>query len=216
MRKVLITLIVCALVLVGVNAQSRAEMNFGVKSSTLHNSIIPMDNSMGSYFGASLGQNLVLLGGLDYGRLGVSVELSGGSLNLSKSDVSVSYLQPHAGLKMYFKPREEGKVSPYILGEVFKSFGSVDLSGLGNLSILDTSSVDIKYIEDRVKDILSPYGIVGGFGSEYYFSNDFGIGGEVGLQLAFTSTSSNSEGVKTKISLDRYFIYAAFSFNFKM
>ncbi len=216
MKKVLITLIVCAFVLVGVNTQSRAEINFGVKSSTIQHSIIPMDNSMGSYFGASLGQNLVLLGGLDYGRLGVSIDLSGGLLNLNKSNVSVSYLQPHAGLKMYFKPREEGKVSPYLLGEVFKCFGSVDLKDLGNIGILDTAGVDIGYIEDRVKDILSPYGIVGGFGSEYYFSNEFGIGGEVGLQLAFTSTSSNSDGVKTKISLNRYFIYAAFSFNFKM
>jgi len=215
MKKVLITLIVCVFVLVGVNTQSRAQINFGVKSSTIQHSIIPMDNSMGSYFGASLGQNLVLLGGLDYGRLGVSVNLSGGLLDLSKSNVSVSYLQPHAGLKMYFKPREEGKVSPYLLGEVFKAFGSVDLKDLGKIG-LDTLGVDIGYIEDRVKDILSPYGIVGGFGSEYYFSNEFGIGGEVGLQLAFTSTSSTSEGVKTKISLNRYFIYAAFSFNFKM
>ncbi len=215
MKKVLITLIVCAFVLAGVNAQSRAEINFGVKSSTIHHSIIPMDNSMGSYFGASLGQNLVLLGGLDYGRLGVSVELSGGSLELEKSSVSVSYLQPHAGLKMYLKPREEGKVSPYLLGEVFKCFGSVDLGDLGNIGLLDTSSIDIGYVEDRVKDLLSPYGIVGGFGSEYYFSDGFGIGGEVGLQLAFTSTESNDEGLKTKLSLNRYFIYAAFSFNFR-
>jgi hypothetical protein len=216
MKKVLITLMVCVLVLVGVNAQSRAEMNFGVKSSTIHHSIIPMDNSMGSYFGASLGQNMVLLGGLDYGRLGVTVDLSGGLVDLDKSSVSVSYLQPHAGLKMYFKPREEGKVSPYILGELFKCFGSVDLADLGNIGLIDTSSTDIGYIEDRIKDILSPYGIVGGFGSEYYFSDAFGIGGEVGLQLAFTSTEDNSEGMKTKVSLNRYFIYAAFSFNFKM
>jgi hypothetical protein len=216
MRKALLILLVCSFVFLGFDSQSQAGMDFGVKSSTLHNSLIPMDHSMGSYFGSDLGQNLVLLGGLDYGRLGVSVELSGGMVNLHKSEVSVSYLQPHAGLKMYFKPRAEGAVSPYLLGEVFKSFASVDLSGLGNIGLLDTESVDMGYVEDRVKDLLSPYGIVGGFGSEYYFSDAFGIGGEVGLQLAFTSTSSTSEGVKTKISLNRYFIYAAFSFNFKL
>ncbi len=204
-------MIVCVFVLVGVNAQLRAEINFGVKSSTLHNSIIPMDNSMGSYFGASLGQNMVLLGGLDYGRMGLTLELSAIQQIPNKSSVSVSYLQPHAGLKMYFKPREEGKVSPYILGEVFKCFGSVDLKDLG-----DIGNVDIKYIEDRVKDILSPYGIVGGFGSEYYFSDAFGIGGEVGVQMAFISTSIGEGDSKVKVSINRYFIYAAFSFNFKM
>ena len=215
MKKVLLILVVCSLVFLGVNSQSHAGMNFGVKSSTLHNSLIPMDHSMGSYFGTNLGQNLVLLGGVDYGRLGVSLELSGGLASFEQ-DLSVSYLQPHAGMKLYLRPRGEGDVSPYLLGEVFKSFGSVDLGNLGDLDLLDTLGVDLGNIEDRIKDILSPYGIVGGFGSEYYFSDGFGIGGEVGLQLAFTSTEETSEGLKTKLSINRYFIYAAFTFNFKL
>lgn len=206
---------VCSLVVLGVNSQSSAGMNFGVKSSTLHNSLIPMDHSMGSYFGSNVGQNVVLLGGVDYGRLGVSLELSGGLLSY-KEDISVSYLQPHAGVKLYLRPRGEGDVSPYLLGEVFKSFGSVDLGDLGDIDLLDTLGVDLGNIEDRIKDLLSPYGIVGGFGSEYYFSDGFGIGGEVGLQLTFTSTEETMEGMKTKLSLNRYFIYAAFTFNFKM
>ena len=215
MKKALLIMAVCSLVVLGVNSQSSAGMNFGVKSSTLHNSLIPMDHSMGSYFGSNVGQNVVLLGGVDYGRLGVSLELSGGLLSY-KEDISVSYLQPHAGVKLYLRPRGEGDVSPYLLGEVFKSFGSVDLGDLGDIDLLDTLGVDLGNIEDRIKDLLSPYGIVGGFGSEYYFSDGFGIGGEVGLQLTFTSTEETMEGMKTKLSLNRYFIYAAFTFNFKM
>ena len=213
MKKVLITLIVCVFVLVGVNTQLRAEINFGVKSSTIHHSIIPMDNSMGSYFGTSLGQNMVLLGGLDYGRLGVSVELSASSLDLSKENFSVSYLQPHAGVKLYFAPRQEGKVSPYVLGEVFKSIASVDIGSLDSGSVLGFEGKDLK---KAVKDILSPFGIVGGFGSEYNFSDNFGIGGEVGVQMAFISTRIGEGDSKVKVSLNRYFIYAAFSFNFQM
>jgi hypothetical protein len=215
MKKTLLIIVVSSLVLLGLNSPSQAGMNFGVKSSTLHNSLIPMDHSMGSYFGTNLGQNLVLLGGVDYGRLGVSLELSGGLLSY-KEDISVSYLQPHAGVKLYLRPRGEGDVSPYLLGEVFKSFGSADLGNLGDIGLLDTLGVDLGNIEDRIKDLLSPYGIVGGFGSEYYFSDGFGIGGEVGLQLTFTSTEVTTEGMKTKLSLNRYFIYAAFTFNFKL
>jgi hypothetical protein len=215
MKKTLLIMVVCSLVLLGLNSPSQAGMNFGVKSSTLHNSLIPMDHSMGSYFGSNIGQNLVLLGGLDYGRLGVSLELSGG-LATFKEDLSVSYLQPHAGVKLYLRPMGEGDVSPYLLGEIFKSFGSVDLGDLGDINLLDTLGVDLGNIEDRIKDLLSPYGIVGGFGSEYYFSDGFGIGGEVGLQLTFTSTEETTEGLKTKLSLNRYFIYAAFTFNFKL
>ncbi len=170
---------------------------------------------MGSYFGTNLGQNVVLLGGVDYGRLGVSLELSSSSASF-KEDLSVSYLQPHAGVKLYLRPRGEGEVSPYLLGEVFKSFGSVDLGDLSDIDLTDVLGVDIGNIEDRIKDLLSPYGIVGGFGSEYYFSDGFGIGGEVGLQLTFTSTEETTQGVKTKLSLSRYFIYSAFTFNFNM
>jgi len=216
MKKTLLVILAGSLLLFFAYASSQAAMNFGVKSMTIHNSLIPMDHSMGSYFGADVGQNLVLLGGLDYGRLGLSLEypaIPDLEIAGSKDEFSVSYIQPHVGAKLYFKPREEGKVSPYILGEVLKSFGSVDLGSLDSASVLGFSGKDIK---KAVKDLLSPFGIVGGFGSEYYFSENFGIGGEVGLQLIFTSTEISEESAKTKISLSRYFIYGGFTFNFKL
>lgn len=182
MKKIFLTVIIGSLLLLFANVESKAEVNFGVKSLTFHNSIIPWDQSFGSYFGASIGRNVVLLGGVDYGRLGLSVEQSAGSLS-GKLEMSVSYIMPHGGLKFYLRPKEEGKVSPYLLGEVVKSFASVDLGGLGEN--IDTLGISGKKLEDQIKDLLSPFGFVGAFGSEYYFSDSFGIGGGGGAQSPF-------------------------------
>jgi len=209
MKKLFLTVLISSLLLFWANVESKAEVNFGVKSLTFHNSIIPLDHSLGSYFGANLGRNAVLLGGLDYGRLGVTVEMSGGLFS-AKEEVSFSYMMPHAGLKFYLRPREEGKVSPYFLGEVVKSFASVDLGELDT----DTLGIGGGELEEHIKNLLSPFGIVAGFGSEYYFSDSFGIGGEVGLRLLFTSTESSGEGVTTKLSINQYFIYSGITLNF--
>ncbi|MGB8656243.1 MAG: hypothetical protein WCE90_00470 [Candidatus Zixiibacteriota bacterium] len=207
MKKLLLTILVGCCLVCFATTQPQAGLNFGVKSLTLHNSIIPLDQSMGSYFGVDVGQNLVILGGLDYGRLGVKPEVSIGNVTINEN-MSVSYLQPHVGAKLYLKPRQQGKVSPYVLGEVLKSFGSVSVAD----TVLGVVTKDIK---KAVKDLLSPFGVVGAFGSEYYFSDGFGIGGEVGLQLIFISTKLDTEPT-TKISIDRYLIYGGFTFNFKL
>lgn len=208
MKKIVLTVVVgCALLFWG-SVESEAQLNFGIKSLTIHNSINPMDQSLGSYFGANIGENVVLLGGINYGRLGLSVEASAGDLTV-KEDMSFSYIMPHGGLKFYLRPREEGGVSPYFMGELVKSFGSVDLGGLGE-------ELDLEEAEDIIKDVLSPFGMVAGFGSEYYFSDSFGIGGEVGLRLFFTSTEVGEGEGKVKVSLNQYSIYSGFTFNFNL
>lgn len=207
MKKIVLTIIISSLLIFWGGVDSKAELNFGVKSLSFHNSLIPMDQSLGSYFGANIGQNAVLVGGVDYGRLGLSVEVTGGGLDIAKTDISFGYIMPHGGVKFYFRPRGEGMVSPYILGEVVKSFGSVDLGDLGD-------DLGLGEAEDMIKDLLSPFGIIAAFGSEYYFSDSFGLGGEVGVRLLFTSTESTDQGMTTKISVDRYSIYSGFTFNF--
>jgi hypothetical protein len=69
MKKTFLVILAGFLLVFFAHAESQSAMNFGVKSMTTHNSLIPMDQSMGSYFGANVGQNLVILGGLDFGRL---------------------------------------------------------------------------------------------------------------------------------------------------
>ncbi len=208
MKKIVLSAVVGCLLFFWGSVESEAQFNFGVKSLTFHNSINPMDQSLGSYFGANVGENVVLLGGFDYGRLGLSVEVSAGGLTV-KEDMSFSYIMPHGGVKFYLRPREEGQVSPYILGELFKSFGGVDLGGLGE-------ELDLEEAEDIIKDVLSPFGMVAGFGSEYYFSDNFGIGGEVGLRLVFTSTEVGEGEGKVEVSVNRYSMYGGFTFNFNL
>jgi hypothetical protein len=213
MKKVCLAIIIGSLLLFFANVEAKAGVNFGVKSLTFHNSIIPLDHSFGSYFGANIGRNAVILGGLDYGRLSLGLKLSQESLS-EKLDMSLSYIMPHAGLKLYLRPREEGKVSPYLLGEVIKSFGSADLGELGES--LDALGISGNKLEDAIGDLLSPFGIVCAFGSEYYFSDSFGIGGEVGLRVLFSSTELSIEELKAKLSLDQYFIYSGFTLNFSL
>jgi hypothetical protein len=206
MKKIILTMVISAIFLLVGNVDSEAQMNFGVKSLTFHNSLIPLDQSLGSYFGASVGQNVVLVGGVDYGRLGLNVKVEVEGLADVDQDFSFGYIMPHGGLKFYLRPREEGTVSPYILGEVVKSFGSVDLGELAD-------ELDMGEAEDMIKDLLSPFGIVAGFGSEYYFSDSFGMGGEVGLRLLFTSTKLNTTA---ELSINQYFIYSGFTLNFAL
>ena len=110
-----------------------------------------------------------------------------------------------------------GTVSPYVQGEVFYGFGSASTQPNLPDSLLDP-----------VKDLLSPYGFTAAFGAEYFASDNFGIGGEVGIRYAVTKASSNDPVVdvsgflpKTASSgpLDTKFtsmtIYSGLSINFK-
>ena len=85
---------------------------------------------------------------------------------------------------------------------------------LGILGEMEIEGVGLKPVEDAIKDLLSPFGIVAGFGSEYYFSDSFGIGGEMGIRAFFTSTEASVDEMKAKLSISQYSIYGGFTFNF--
>lgn len=208
MKKLIFAMIIGISILLFGCAGAQAGLNFGVKSLTFHNSLIPMDQALGSYFGFDLSPNIVLLGGLDYGRMGVKVESKVEGYE-ADAEVSISYMIAHAGIKFYLKPRQQGKVSPYILGELEKTFTSVDAGGL----LEEFGYGDEEDVVGPIEDILSPVGIMVAFGSEYYFSDNFGIGGEVGVRI-LTSKGEMSEIID--VTLSRYFIYSGFSFNFRL
>jgi hypothetical protein len=208
MKKIVLTIVIGTLFLFMGSVNSEAQLNFGVKSLSFQTGAIPMSQSLGSYFGANIGQNAVVFGGVDYGRLGLSVEVGGiEELDSFEEDFSFSSITPHAGVKLYLRPRGEGDVSPYFFGALAKSIASVDLGVLGQAGIG-------KAAKDAIEDLLSPFGFYGGFGSEYYFSDSFGIGGEVGIRALFSSTEASVEGMKAKLSINQYTIYSGFTFNF--
>jgi len=201
MKKLLFAFFLSSLLIMGMFLNSQAKVAFGVRTLSFHNSIIPMDQSFGSYFGLNAGTSVVILAGVDYGRLGVTIESSGMGFS-EKDEFSASYLMPHGGIKFYLKPKAKGDVVPYLLADVFKSFASVDLG-------------DEDELEDQAEDLLSPFGLNPAFGAEYCASDNFTVGGELGVRLSFTSTESKN-GTTTKLSLSRYFIYSGFTLNFDL
>jgi hypothetical protein len=217
MKKHILTALVGLSLLLFAGAGAQAGMNFGVKSVTFHNSLIPMDQALGSYFGFDVSPSVVVLGGLDYGRLGVKTEIGVEGFD-TDTEVSASYMLFHAGVKFYLKPRQQGNVCPYILGGFEKTMTSLDAGGLGEtVAGLIGIDVDEEDIIGPIEDVLSPFGIMAAFGSEYYFSDNFGIGGEVGVRILSSSGEIElPELADIKVTLSRYFIYSGFSFNFRL
>lgn len=217
MKKLIFTTIVGLSLLLFAGVGAQAGTNFGVKSVTFHNSLIPMDQALGSYFGFDVSPSVVVLGGLDYGRLGVKLEVGSEDFD-TDSEVSASYILFHAGVKFYLKPRQQGNVCPYIMGGFEKTMTSLDAGGLGEaIGDLLGYDLDEDEIMGPIEDVLSPFGILAAFGSEYYFSDNFGIGGEVGVRLLSSSGEIEvTDLADIKLTLSRYFIYSGFSFNFRL
>jgi hypothetical protein len=149
--KILAAISLIAILLMMVSG-SEAEMMFGVKPSTTIQS---------SYFGFVAGTSMIIEFGVDYARVGAKVE------NDDDMDVSASMLMPHAGVKLYLKPRTAGTTSPYFLADLFKAFTSINVDDVGD---------ETEDIITNVEEILSPFGLNLGFGAEYHFSDRFSIG----------------------------------------
>jgi hypothetical protein len=192
--------IVLALVLVVFLATAgQAEMLFGVKPSSVVQS---------SYFGFLAGTNMVIQFGLDYARVGVKMEGdTEGDFGLDPisidAEVSASMMMPHAGVKVYLKPRAAGATSPYFLADLFKAFTSVDPGDVDDAADDALASVE---------ELLSPFGLNLAFGAEYHFSDRFSLGGEYGLRYLMSSTEFDDIDMTIETSLGM--TYAAMTANF--
>jgi hypothetical protein len=178
---------------------AQADMLFGVKPSTVVQS---------SYFGFLAGTNMVIEFGLDYARAGVKIEgQTEGDFGFDPVDidaeVSASMMMPHAGLKVYLKPRAAGTTSPYFLADLFKAFTSVDPGDV------DDAAEDAL---DSVEELLSPFGLNLGFGAEYHFSDRFSLGGEYGFRYLMSSTEFDD--IDMEVSTNLGMTYAAITANF--
>jgi hypothetical protein len=110
---------------------------------------------------------------------------------------SAFLLIPHLGLKYQFA--QGRKVRPHVYLEYFRALAFVNASGSDeswtrtwqNEVEQDPSytrdPLDSGKAEDAAKDILAFHGINLGAGAEYYFADEFSLGGEYGLRLIFTS-----------------------------
>jgi hypothetical protein len=197
-RTIVVT-VAMILLLMAMASGAGAEMMFGVKPSTLVQS---------SYFGFVAGTSMVIEFGLDYARVGVKVEgQTEGDLGFDPMDLNVevsgSMMMPHGGVKLYLKPRTAGATSPYFLADLFKAFTSIDPGDV------DDATDDLIA---SVEDMLSPFGLNLGFGTEYYFSDRFSIGGEYGFRYLMSSTEFSD--IDMKVSTNLGMTYAAITANF--
>ena len=133
----------------------------------------------GAAFGYKLPSDLAIFGGVDYMHLGATITVSSSAFSSGSTvEASLSLYNLFAGAK-YFVAKS-GSAKGYILGEISKPF--VKLSATGN----GTEDPTIKQLSDN----LSIWGIKAGFGGEYFFADEFSLGGEFGLRYFFTSTKT--------------------------
>jgi hypothetical protein len=171
-------------------------------------SVKPGQTLNGASFGIKLGR-LVLSGGLDYMHVSSTVEASGTEIDWTSSsqyigypsytwvytygyqlnpysdkyEASLNVYAPNISLKLLLGGPE--KVDAYLTASVSKPIISGKASSNGKEEDVQ------KYLDN-----LSVWGYQFGFGGEYFFSDNFSIGGEFGLR--FFSTKYSQENTNTE------------------
>lgn len=162
----------------------------------------------GAKFGYSLNPKLCLYVGLDI--IGISVDVEGKdsdyeSWSYGGNTYSYEYLDKwkYSGSAFLFIPRLGCKyklftsdLHPYLYGDLFKSFASVDVTGKveswewedGELEYYDLDKIDSGKESDAIADFLGFWGINFGVGVEYPISEHFGVSGEFGFRMLFASS----------------------------
>jgi hypothetical protein len=134
----------------------------------------------GAYFGVNINGNAVPFVGFDYFGVNGSFEETGlqydynlGQLiNYSdKGEASASVYNLSIGVRAFFMT--VGDLKPYFTGTFFKPFISAEVKQDGEID---------HDVSDAV-DNISVWGFSLGFGTEYYFSKNFSVGGEFGIRF---------------------------------
>lgn len=156
--------------------------------------------------------------GLEFASVGVSSKSSHTDSSYSyeySSKVDVSVFLPQLAFRYFFSPTAAGEVRPYAAASVFYSLSSVRIQTTdGETTVRDTSA------ERTLGDVLN--GNVGGtlgFGGEYFFSENFSLGGEFGCRALFGGVSDESSGYysgtyKYDYNLGLGVVYTALGLNF--
>jgi hypothetical protein len=159
------------------------------------------------------------------------------SIESTEIDASAFILIPHFGIKFLMGSRD---VKPFLFGNVFFSIPSVTAESktrdeewtyvndqlVDHEINRDTDELDDE-TKDLVNDILGFWGITLGGGAEYFFSENFSIGGEFGVRLIFNTVEysdktheeygpndSYTEEIDSEISASFKVSYAVFTLNY--
>ena len=100
------------------------------------------------------------------------------------------------GAKFFFIERAKGKAPPFLLVSFYKYFGSISEEtdyeapalGSGDPDSDDEDAIDYNIYDNQ---LLSPLGFKLAFGAEYYFNDNFALGGEFfGLKFAYARATN--------------------------
>lgn len=103
------------------------------------------------------------------------------------------------GAKFFFIERAKGKAPPFVMLAFYKYVGSISEDGdyVGSVPGSGDGQADenddIDYLI-RDQQLLSPTGFKVAFGAEYYFNDNFSLGGEfLGIDFAWASSSNPND-----------------------
>jgi hypothetical protein len=201
---VAVTIIIGVALATNLNAQSPS-LAFCVKPGMLVN---------GAHFGYKT--DMFFAGvGLEYGSVSVNSKYSvtySDTTYEDKSKTNASVFLPQLCARVYLgnNAQEEPSIRPYVWLSVFYSIATV------KVTYNDQPEIQT---EKEIKDLLSGnYGGSLAFGSEYYFSPHFSIGGEFGIRTLFggtkTTYTSTSYSYTDETNLGLGLTYTALGLNF--
>ena len=176
---IFVVIIVCTFVTMSYSQSSR--YMFSVKPD--------FSGLSGGMFGMKLPNNedIVLFGGIDYFHLGSTIKekttYSPSFFNeySSKTEVSLSVYNLYVGSKLFFQKTND--IKSYFVGEIAKPIVT---------GIVEQNGKEDELVQNTL-DNLSIWGLKFGFGSEYFFSENFSLGGEFGLRVLIMDTQTEEE-----------------------
>jgi hypothetical protein len=168
-------------------------------------STLPSNQILGCYLGFDVVEPLVIFAGLDYTRKYYQEERENPTWKYTQEE-TFTQLTPNLGIKLYLKRRGSREVCPYFLLGFFKTYASVDRGA---------KSAWEKATEELVEELNSPWGFFPAFGAEYFFSNNFSLGGEGGLRFSFADAGAGWDETVVNLDDDYFAHYIGLTLNFR-
>lgn len=158
------------------------------------------------------------------------------SIDEDEMDGSAFLLIPNIGMKMYMGQKS---VRPYFLGNIFFSLPFVSAESKSRYESWEYVNGELEYHyvdidddgldeddEELIEDALGFWGLTLGGGAEYFFSENFSVGGEYGIRLLFGGAEASGEdrdsygdeeyidAFSTEVSTSIRMTYAVMSLNY--
>jgi hypothetical protein len=165
--------------------------------------------------------------GVGFGRgdqivpyLGLSLHRASYNFNYDPDDIDDNLIENDSGnalqfgleigAKFFFIERAKGKAPPFLNIAFFKYFGSASDDDYSD--IFGDEDIEFNVYDNQ---LLSPLGFKLSFGAEYYFNDNFAIGGEFfGLKFAYAG-AKNPEYFDNITSVTQFSLYTSLTMTYR-